>query len=136
MHSGIGDGVPGTIMSLVFSKDQLRRLALEWHRQNPEFTTGILLSAEIVQPHQFALLARIPGFIRTATEHGLYSKKDVVQFTGACILTNGDISSVPAVRAALDSRPVDEDSFMEKLMLRLGPGYWTYLSDKLTSSHA
>lgn len=109
---------------------------MEWHRRNPQFTSDILISAAIVDPENPSVMDRIPSLIEAATRDGLFSKKDIVQFVGACILVGGNISSVPAVRAALASRPVDEDSFMEKLMLRLGPAYWTHLAEKVESFDA
>ncbi|HEX2091076.1 MAG TPA: hypothetical protein VHG28_01695 [Longimicrobiaceae bacterium] len=118
-------------MTFVLREDHVRRMAMEWHRQNPQFTIGILVAAEILRADDERALARVPGLIRIATGHGLFSKKDVVQFTGASLLAGGDISTAPAIRAALARKPEHEAAFMEKVMRWLGPAYWTHLGGKV-----
>lgn len=116
---------------LRLSAIQMRHVARLWHLAEPGFVIETLVKSRILAPDDAAARAATLGYLQQAAGVGLWSKADLVQFAGLCLMAGGDILRVASVRGYLARIPETSADVMTGMLAHYGPAWITGLGRKV-----
>lgn len=117
--------------TLALSPAQERDMARQWHLSHPDFTLSILEQSGLLTDASPDGRDTAFMYMQEAVSIGFFSKKDIVQYTGACLYAGGSIATVPSFRDFLKNFRQDCPDIMQRFMEHTPIVYWTYLPRKV-----